>query len=104
MTHWGKYVWGMVIGAAVVLILGFSVGPLTTSGNAAEMASSAADERNAAFCLANARRMIATGDADAPTSTSERTDLARASLENLLPGVEIDNASVRVCSRVLTDL
>ena len=98
-AHWAKYVWGAVVGAIVILILGFWVGPLTTNGSAAAMATAAATDRDVTYCVANARQLVASGTQAAPTSRTERTDLARASFVDLLPDVPINNAAVRDCVR-----
>ncbi len=98
-AHWGKYVLGAVIGAIVILILGFWVGPLTTNGSAAAMATAAATDRDSAYCVANARKLVASGEQAAPTTRTERTDLARASFVDLLPDATTNNAAVRDCVR-----
>lgn len=98
-AHWGKYVWGGVVGAVAILILGFWVGPLTTNGNASTLATAAAGDRDVAYCVANAVQMVASGAQGTPTNRTERTDLARASFVNLLPDVPANNAAVRNCVR-----
>ena len=100
-AHWGKYVWGAVGGAIVILILGFWVGPLTTNGSATALATAAATDRDVTYCVANARSLVASGAQVAPTARTERTDLARASFVDLLPDVSVDNAAVRDCVRAL---
>jgi hypothetical protein len=97
--HWGKYVYGAIGGAILILILGFAVGPLTTNGSAADLAADAASDRDVAYCVANARRLVASGEASAPSSTFPRRDLARASYAGLLPDETVGNAAVRVCTR-----
>ena len=87
-AHWGKYVYGAIGGAILILILGFAVGPLT-----------AASDRDIAYCVANARRLVASGGVAAPSSSKERSDLARASYAELLPDETVGFAAVRVCSR-----
>ncbi len=98
-AHWGKYVYGAIGGAILILILGFAIGPLTTNGNAADLAAAAASDRDVAYCVANARKLVASGEASAPSSSSERRDLARASFTDLLADEPINNADVRNCSR-----
>ncbi len=98
-AHLGKYIYGAIGGAILILILGFAIGPLTTNGSAAELAASAASDRDVAYCVANARRLVASGGVAAPSSSKERSDLPRASYTDLLPDETVDNAAVRVCSR-----
>ena len=98
-AHGGKYVYGAIGGAILILILGFAIGPLTTNGSAADLAAAAASDRNVTYCVANARRLVASGEMSAPSSSTERIDLARASFTNLLPDESVDNAAVRNCSR-----
>ena len=69
-AHWGKYVWGAVGGAIVILILGFWVGPLTTNGSATALATAAATDRDVTYCVANARSLVASGAQVAPTRTN----------------------------------
>ncbi len=98
-AHWGKYVWGAVVGAILILILGFWVGPLTTNGSATAIAAAAASDRDVAYCVANASQLVASGEHAAPTARTERTDLARASIVDLLPDVPVNNSAVRNCVR-----
>ncbi len=98
-AHWGKYAYGAIGGAIVILILGFTIGPLTTNGSAADLAAAAASDRDVAYCVAGARRLVASGEMTAPSSSTERTDLARASFVDLLPDASVNNAAVRNCSR-----
>ncbi len=98
-AHWGKYVYGAIGGAILILILGFAVGPLTTNGSAEDLAAAAASGRDVAYCVANARRLVASGEVSAPSSSAERSDLARASFVDLLPDEPVDNAAARNCSR-----
>ena len=100
-AYWGKYVWGAIGGAILILILGFWVGPLTTNGSAADLAAAAASDRDVIYCVANAHRLVASGAVSAPSSSAERTDLASASFVDLLPDDTADNAAVRNCSRAL---
>ncbi len=97
--HWGRYLKGGIGGAVVVLILGFAAGPLTTNGSAEKLALAAAQDRDVTYCVANAMKLVATGDHAAPTSTSEKTELAKASLASLLPEAKFANAQFRDCSR-----
>ena len=98
-AHWGRYLKGGIGGALVVLILGFAAGPLTTNGNAEKLAVAAAQDRDTTYCVANALKLVAAGNHVAPSSTSEKTDLAKASLASLLPEAKFANAQVRDCSR-----
>ena len=99
-AHWAKYVYGAIGGAILILILGFWIGPLTTNGSAEGLAEAAASGRDVAYCVANARRMIESGELSAPSSSSEKTELARASFVDLLPDETANSAAVRSCSRV----
>ena len=45
-AHWGKYVYGAIGGAILILILGFAFGPLTTNGSAADLAAAATSDRD----------------------------------------------------------
>ncbi len=98
-AHLGKYIYAAIGGAILILILGFAIGPLTTNGSATELAASAASDRDVAYCVANARRLVASGGMAAPSSAKERSDLARASYAELLPDETVGFAAVRVCSR-----
>lgn len=98
-AHWAKYVQGAIVGAILILILGFVIGPLTTSGSAEERAAAAATDRDVAYCVANARKLVTSGEQAAPTSSRERTELAQASFADLLPDASIGRASVTACSR-----
>ncbi len=83
-AHWRKYGIGAIGGAIVILILGFAIGPLTTNGSAEEMAAAAGTARDVAYCVANAKKLVDSGEQSAPTNGSERNALARASLADLL--------------------
>ncbi len=98
-AHWGKYLKGGIGGAIVVLIVGFAFGPLTTNGSADELASLAVADRDVSYCVANALKLVSVGDQAAPTSSTERTNLAKASFASLLPDVSFGNALFRNCSR-----
>ena len=98
-NHWGRYLKGAIGGAIVILILGFAAGPLTTNASAEKLALAAAQNRDTTFCVANALKLVADGDHAAPASTSEKTDLAKASLASLLPEVKFANAQIRDCTR-----
>ena len=98
-AHWGRYLKGGIGGAIVVLIIGFAAGPLTTNGSAEKLAVAAAQDRDTTYCVANALKLVATGDHAAPSSTSEKTELAKASLASLLPDAKFANAQVRDCTR-----
>lgn len=98
-AHWGKYVKGGIGGAVLVLIVGFAFGPLTTNGSAVELASTAVADRDVSYCVVNALKLVEAGDQAAPTTSTERTNLAKASFASLLPDVSISNAIFRNCSR-----
>lgn len=98
-AHLGKYINGAIGGAILILILGFWIGPLTTNGNASSLAETAASDRDVAFCVANAQRLVASGEVSAPSSSSEKTDLARASFADLLPDEKASSSAVRLCTR-----
>lgn len=98
-AHWGKYVQGGIGGAILVLILGFAFGPLTTNGSANELASTAVAKRDVSYCVVNALKLVDAGDQVAPTNSTERTNLAKASFASLLPDISISNAVSRNCSR-----
>lgn len=98
-AQWGKFVYGLIGGAILVLILGFAIGPLTTNGSATAMASAAATDRDVIYCAANAQRLVDLGEATAPSSSAERTDLARASFADLLPDETFSTAVLRNCTR-----
>ena len=100
-ANMGKYIYGAIGGAIVILILGFWVGPLTTNGSADELASAAASDRDVVYCVANAQRLVASGEVSAPSSSSEKTELARASLSDLLPDEKASGSVVRLCTRAL---
>ncbi len=102
-AHLGKYIYGAIGGAIVILVLGFWVGPLTTNSNAEELATAAASDRDVAYCVANARRLVKSVRVAAPTDSSEKTDLARASFADLLPDETANNTAVRNCSRAFPD-
>lgn len=97
---WRKYGIGAVAGAIVILILGFAIGPLTTNGSAEEMAAAAATARDVVYCVANAKKLVDSGAQSAATSGSERNDLARASLADLLADGPSSGAVFR-CARAL---
>ena len=98
-AHLGKYIYGAIGGAIVILILGFWIGPLTTNGSAAALAADAASDRDVAYCVANAQRLVTSGEAAAPSSSSEKTELARASFVDLLPNQTPNSTVVRLCTR-----
>ena len=98
-AHWGKYVKGGIGGAILVLIVGFAFGPLTTNGSADELASLAVADRDVSYCVANALKLVSAGEQVAPTNSTERTNLAKASFASLLPDVSFGNALYRNCSR-----
>ena len=98
-AHWGKYVKGGIGGAIVVLIAGFAWGPLTTNGSAEQLAITAVADRDTTYCVANAAKLVSEGRHAAPTSSTERTDLAKASYSGLLPDASFGNAAFRNCSR-----
>ncbi len=98
-AHWGKYVKGGIGGAIVVLIAGFAFGPLTTNGSAEQLLVAAVADRDVSYCVVNASKLVDAGDQDAPTSSTERTNLAKASFASLLPDVSMSNATFRNCSR-----
>ncbi len=98
-ANFGKYVQGAIGGAILILILGFWIGPLTTNGSAADLAAAAASDRDVAYCVANAQRLVTSGEVAAPSSSSERTDLARASFTGLLPDETPSGSVVRLCTR-----
>ena len=98
-AHLGKYIYGAIGGAIVILILGFWVGPLTTNGSATDLAAAAVSDRNVAYCVANAQRLVTSGEVSAPSSSSEKTELARASFAGLLPDETPNSSAVRLCTR-----
>ena len=98
-AQWGKFIYGAIGGAVLVLILGFAIGPLTTNGSATALAEAAAGDRDVVYCAANAERLVAAGNATAPSSSAERTDLARASFADLLPDATFSSATLRNCTR-----
>ncbi len=98
-AHWGKYVKGGIGGAVIILIAGFAFGPLTTNGNAEQLATTAVADRDVTYCVANALKLVSAGDQTAPTNSTERTNLAKAAFANLLPETSIGNATFRSCSR-----
>lgn len=99
-AHWRKYGTGAIGGAILILILGFAIGPLTTNGSAEELASAAATDRDVVYCVANAKQLVDSGAQSAPTSSTERNDLARASFADLLANGAPSGALFR-CSRAL---
>ncbi len=98
-AHWGQYVKGGIGGAIVVLIAGFAFGPLTTNGNAQQLAATAVADRDVAYCVANAEKLVSSGRHAAPSSSTERTDLAKAAYSGLLPDASFGNVAFRNCSR-----
>ena len=98
-AHWGKYVKGGITGAVLVLIAGFAFGPLTTNGSATQLVSAAVAERDVSYCVVNAQKLVDAGDEIAPTNSTERTNLAKASFASLLPDTSISNSIFRNCSR-----
>jgi hypothetical protein len=98
-AHGGKYVFGAIGGAILILILGFWIGPLTTNDSATDLAAAAASDRDVAYCVANAQRLVTSGEVSAPSNRSEKTDLARASFEDLLPDETANSTAVRLCTR-----
>ena len=98
-AHWGKYLKGGIGGAVLVLIAGFAFGPLTTNGSADELASTAVADRDVSYCVVNGLKLVDAGDQVAPNSSTERTNLAKASFASLLPDVSFSNAIFRSCSR-----
>ena len=98
-AQWGKFVYGAIAGAILVLIVGFAFGPLTTNGSATALAATAAADRDVVYCVANAQRLVSAGDATAPSSSAERTDLARASFADLLPDETFSSVTLRNCTR-----
>ena len=95
-----QYGIGAIVGAILILILGFTIGPLTTNGSAEELASAAATARDVVYCVAHAKQLVDSGQQSAPTSGSERTDLARASFADLLADGPPRGALLR-CGRAL---
>ncbi len=83
-AHGQKYGVGAIVGAVLILILGFAIGPLTTNGNAEELAEEAATARDVVYCVANAKLLMEAGVQSEPTNGSERNALARASFDDLL--------------------
>ena len=98
-AHWGKYVSGAIGGVILILILGFWIGPLTTNTSAEQLATAAVADRDAAYCVANAVRLVSEGRQAAPTSSSERTELAKTVYSGLLPDASFNNTAFRKCSR-----
>jgi len=98
-AHWGKYVYGAIGGVILILILGFWIGPLTTNGSAEQLATAAVADRDTTFCVANAVRLVSQGSQAAPTSSAERTALAKTSYSGLLPDASFSNTAFRNCSR-----
>ncbi len=99
-ADWRKYGIGAIVGAALILILGFAIGPLTTNGSAEELAGEAATARDVVYCVANAKKLMDSGAQSAPTNGSERNDLARASFDDLLADGSPSRA-VFQCARAL---
>ena len=95
-----QYGIGAIGGAILILILGFTIGPLTTNGSAEEQAIAAATARDVVYCVAHAKQLVDSGQQSAPTSGSERTDLARASFADLLADGPPRGALLR-CGRAL---
>jgi len=94
-----RYISGAIGGAILVLILGFAVGPLTTSGSAALLASAAGIDRDVAYCVAHGKKLMASGKVPVTTNYWERTRLARALFEELLPDEEVTRTAIGRCSR-----
>ncbi len=99
-AHWNRYGVGAIVGAILILILGFAIGPLTTNGSAEELAGDAATARDVVYCVANAQKLVESGLQSAPTNGSERNDLARASFADLLADGPPRGAVFR-CARAL---
>ncbi len=99
-AHWRNYGIGAIGGAIVILILGFAIGPLTTNGSAEELASAAATDRDVVYCVANAKRLVDSGEQSDPSSGTERNDLARASFADLLANGPPSGGVFR-CARAL---
>ncbi len=97
--YWGKYVFGAIGGVILILILGFWIGPLTTNNSAEQLATAAVADRDTAYCVANAVRLVSQGSQAAPTSTAERTELAKTSYTSLLPDASFSSTAFRNCSR-----
>lgn len=95
-----QYGIGAIGGAILILILGFTIGPLTTNDSAEELAIAAATTRDVVYCVAHAKQLVDSGQQSAPTSGSERTDLARASFADLLADGPPEGALLR-CGRAL---
>ncbi len=100
-AHWRNYGIGAIGGAILILILGFAIGPLTTNGSAEELASAAATDRDVVYCVAKAKQLVDSGEQSAPTSGTERNDLARASFADLLANGPPSRAVFR-CARELS--
>ena len=99
-ADWRKYGMGVIVGAVLILILGFAIGPLTTNGSAEELAGEAATARDVVYCVANAKKLMESGAQSAPTNGSERNALARASFDDLLADGSPSGAVLR-CARAL---
>ena len=99
-ADWRKYGVAAIVGAVLILILGFAIGPLTTNGSAEELAGEAAAARDIVYCVANAKKLTDSGAHSAPTNGSERNDLARASFDDLLADGPPRGAVFR-CARAL---
>ena len=95
------YLQGGVVGAIVILVVGFAVGPLTTTKAAEERAQAAAYERDAAYCVAHATRMVEAGLHELPTNTSERTRLVQAAFSDLIPDQRTPLAVRQMCRSML---
>lgn len=96
-----KYVWSAIGGAVVAVVAGLWIGMITTSGSAEAMTSSAVEERDVAYCSANARKLIALGEHDVPSNLTEARGLAEASLKDLLPDENFPIRLLRSCARDL---
>ena len=94
-----KYVWSAVGGAVVAVVAGLWMGPLTTSGNAEAMVTTATENRDVAFCTANARKLIAQGEQPVPGNLTEARAVAGAALEDLMPEERFAIRLLRQCAR-----
>lgn len=98
-ANWIRYISGLIVGAILVLGLGFTVGPLTTNGSAAILATQAATERDIAFCAAEGLRSIASGKVKATEDFWGRIVLARDTIKELLPDQETTRAVIGGCAQ-----
>lgn len=95
------YFYSALAGAVVILVLGFTIGPLTTGGYAEEQADLAVQERDVAYCVARAEHLVATGEVDVPESSRQRVELAKQSIQSLLPEERVSFTSRRACQDAL---